>query len=119
MTAWSLFCQDAARNQSCVGEVGHMNGPWAEKRNTSMTTGAMAGHGGGGGVHAGGGGGHFGGGGHVAGGGGHYGSGFGGGFGRGLGAAGIGAGVGLYGYDGDICDYGGPYYGTSYCVSPY
>ena len=36
-----------------------------------------------------------------------------------LGAAGVGVGVGLYGYAGDICDYGGLYYGTSYCGGPY
>jgi hypothetical protein len=77
----------------------------------AMTTGAMAGHGGGGG-----GGGHgSGGGGHFAGGGGHYGGGSGRGHGRGLGAGAVGIGSGLYGYAGDICDYGGPAYGTSYC----
>ena len=52
------------------------------------------------------------GGGHFAGGGGHYGGGSGRGHGRGLGAGAVGIGSGLYGYAGDICDYGGPAYGT-------
>ena len=95
----------------------------------AMTTGAMAAHGGGGGHggggHFGGGGGHFagggghygGGGGHFAGGGGHYGGGAGRGYGLGLGAVGISA--GLYGYAGNSCDFGGPYYDTPYCGSAY
>jgi uncharacterized membrane protein YgcG len=84
----------------------------------SMTTGAMAGRGGGGGH--GGGGAHFsGGGGRFAGAGGHYGGGYGGGYGRVLGAGGVGIGVGLYGYAGNICEYGGSYYGTPYCADAY
>ena len=64
-----------------------------------MTTGATAGHGGGGGRvggHGGGGGGHF------AVGGGHYGGGSGRGHGRGLGAGVVGIGSGVYGYAGAI-----------------
>jgi hypothetical protein len=36
-----------------------------------------------------------------------------------LGAVGVGIGAGLYGYAGDPCDYGGPYYGTPNCGSTY
>ena len=85
--------------------------------------------------HGGGGGGHGGGGAHFASAGAHYAGGAnrggsryvgggGGGYGPGWGAVGVGVGVGLrlggpYGYAGDPCDYGSPYYGTPYCDTSY